>query len=428
MMKFSKLVFLIALSTSMLIGCERQLLSPIGPSAPSQTTSQFAQESLLNLADITVERGFVDLANAANGVAETLVMDDGTSVEPMFTNIAKLAGAVTILEHAFGAADCNIELQGLAKASMDAVKAHTIRDAADMEQSLINLAQEASNAKTALEQLPDEYDFMPFAFGYGPAVDHTLNEFFHTEGPIDPLYVPGLILIQYDTSIRPIDETRASAIEVLTQKGYTTKVEGWEKYLSQGYKEWFHLKEYTDQVKVEAVTGYIESIDLGTDVDPLLIMRELLDIPGVSHVQPDVFEVHVDFYYSEGYYIIRRLAGEYNKAWCQGDFDLIDAILIEESGLDFFDYAFVRNLADIYAEEITEFTERIQMNRFSLRWLAEEFLDIYALDPESPLDEVIERFRQSVKTGKPSIDFRMFDHYYHTTDYWKQIVADQLNQ
>ena len=173
----------------------------------------------------------------------------------------------------------------------------------------------------------------------------------------------------------------------------------------------------------------MSSIDLGAEVDPLLIMGELFDIPGVTLVQPDVFEVYVDpVDPPEGYYTIRRLAAKYNEAWCRGNFDVIDSILIEKSGLDFFDYAFVRNLADIYAEEIPESAERIRMNRFSLRSIAIKFLEIYLQDPEKTHDEVIELFRQSVRAGYLSIEHRTFVHYYTTTDYWKQLVTDHLNK
>ena len=122
------------------------------------------------------------------------------------------------------------------------------------------------------------------------------------------------------------------------------------------------------------------------------------------------------------------MAKKYNEAWCQGNFDVIDNILIEESGLDFFDYAFVRNLADIYAEEIPEDAERIQMNRFSLRYIASEFLADYFWFTTENLNESIEHFRQSVRNGYLSIEHRTFVHYYTTTDYWKQLVTDHLNK
>ena len=427
-MKCFKLLLLIALFAVIFTGCERELISPVDPTIPSQTTSEFAQEALLNLANTAAERAFVDLAEASKGVAETLAVDDGTSVEPLFSKIAELASAVTILEHAFVEAKCDIELRGFAHATIDTVKAYTIRVAADMERTLQNLAREAVKAKMELGQLPVDYNFVPFAFGYGPVIDGTLDEFLVTEGPNDPLYVPGLILIKYNSTIRSVDETRDDVLELLNLKGYSVQVAGWSRFISLGKNEWFHLKGYTAPIQIEEVTGYIESIDLGAEVDPLLIMRELFKIPGVAHVQPDIFYVHVDPVHPQGYYIVRRIAAEYNETWCQNNFDVIDSILIGESRIDFFDYDFVRDLADIYAEEVPESAERIRMNRFSIRWISEEFLDIYSLDRERPLDEVINLFRQSVRAGNLSIEHRKFNHYYHTTDYWKQLVTDHLNQ
>ena len=94
----------------------------------------------------------------------------------------------------------------------------------------------------------------------------------------------------------------------------------------------------------------------------------------------------------------------YNTAWCQGKFDAIDSILIEESGLDFFDYAFVRNLANIYVEEIPETAERVRTNKLFHRSMAGEFLDIYFQHSEKTLDEILELFRQSVRTGNVSLE------------------------
>ncbi len=428
-MKFFKLLPFVALSAIMLTGCERQFVSPIDPIHPPSTNTRYAaQKALSDLADTAAERKFVDLANAASDLSETLAIDDSTSVEPIFSKIAKLAGAATILEHAFSEAGCKIELQGFAHASMDAVRAYTIRDAIQMEQALQNLAHAVSATEMQLRQLPVENVFMPFAFGYGPAIDTTWNEFFHTLGSNDPLYVPGLILIQYDETIRPIKESRAAVTDFLSQKGYSVKVEGWSRFVGFGKNKWFHLKDYSTQVQVEEVTGYFESIDLGADVDPLLIMGELIDIPGVTLVQPAVFEAPVDpVPPSESYYIIRRVAAKYNEAWCRNNFDVIDNILIEETGLDFFDYTFVRKLADITAEELPDTVESIQMNQFSFRWIAEIFLMIYSWNPERTIDETIDRFREYIRTWGVGISHLKFDHYYQTTDYWKQLIKDHLN-
>lgn len=426
-MKF--LTFFVAiLSTTLFIACE--FVRPL-PSKDihdqSLSSRQLAQSALADLADTAAELAFVDLANAASELSEALAIDDGTSVEPMFSKLAKLAGAATILEHAFSETGCEIDLQAFAHASMDAVKAYTIRDAIQMEQALQNLVHGASAAEMQLRQLPVENVFMPFAFGYGPAIDSTWNEFFHTDGPKDPLYVPGLILIQYDETIRPIEESRAAVTGFLSQRGYSVKVEGWSRFLGLGENKWFHLKAYTAHVQVKEVNGYIESIDLGTDVDPLLIMGELLDFPGVSLVQPDVFEVHVDPVEPPiSYYTIRRLAAKYNEAWCQSNFGVIDNILIEETGLDFFDYTFARKLADITAEELPDTVESIQMNQFSLRQIAEVFLMIHSWNPERTIDEAIDRFREYIRTWRVGINHLKFDHYYQTTDYWKQLVTDHL--
>ena len=284
-LKFFKLLFVAVFSATILTGCERQLVSPVDPTHPSQTTTIFAQKALLDLADTATKRAFVDLANAASGVAEILTIDDGTSVEPIFSKLAKLADAVVVLEGAFVDAGCEIELQKFVEASVDTVKAYTIRDAADMERALQHLAQEAVTAETLLRQFPAENAFIPFAFGYGPAIDAIFEEFYYTNGPDDPLYEPGVILIQYDSTIRPVDETRNAVIEFLALKGYTVQVEGGDRFKRRN-TEWFHFKEYTAQVQVEEAPDDFEFIDLGPSVDPLLIMGELIDILGVDFVQP----------------------------------------------------------------------------------------------------------------------------------------------
>ena len=168
-LKFFKLLFVAALSVTTLTGCKRQLLSPVAPADLLQTNTQFARKALSDLADTTAEREFTDLANAASGVAEVLAIDNSTSVEPIFSKIAKFADAVTVLELAFVDTGCEIELQKFVEASADAVKAYTIRDAADMERALQHLAQEAVTAETLLRQFPAENAFIPFAFGYGPS-------------------------------------------------------------------------------------------------------------------------------------------------------------------------------------------------------------------------------------------------------------------
>ena len=102
-----------------------------------------------------------------------------------------------------------------------------------------------------------------------------------------------------------------------------------------------------------------------------------------------------------------EVTARYNEAWCQGNFDAIDSILIGESGLDFFDYAFVNNLATIYAEEIPKTAAHIQTNtqRYPLWAIAVNFLDIYFQNSKKTLDEVVELFRQYVRTGQVRIPY-----------------------
>lgn len=394
-MKFFKLFFLAALSATMLTGCEKQPTLPIDPIDPPPTNTQLTQIALSELADTAAERKFVDLANAARDVAEILASDDGTSVQPTFSKLAELADKITILEQAYVNAGCVIALQKFAKTSMDAVQAWTIRDPTDMEQALLHLAQEASAAKTALHKLPTDNDFIPFAFGYGVA-DSTVPY------TVDLPYELGVILVQYDNTIRPINETSTAMVEFLSDKGY--------------------------KVGAEGVLIDIGIIYLNAAVDPLLIMKELLTIPGVMHVQPNILYELSEAIPPPPPSIIDLVRTRYNEAWCQGNFDVIDTILTEESGLDFFDYAFVRNLANIYAEEIPETAERIRMNRFSLRSIANEFLEGHSHNPEKTHDELIERFRQSVRDGNVGIEHVTLVNYYLVTDYWKQLVDDHINQ
>ena len=366
-MKFFKILFLAALSAIILTGCERQLISPVDPTGPSPTTAQFAQKALSDLDDTATKHGLVGLANAASGVAEILAIEDGTSVYSTYLRIVRLARSATVLAQEFVKAGCEVELQEFAEASVNAVKAYTIRDADDMEQALQNLAQEAVTAKKLLQQLPTNDTFIPFAFGY----DSTP---YGTNLP----YISNEILVEYNDTIRPVTETRTAVIEFLTLKGYIVKVRT-------------HLR--FDQI----------SLDVG--VDPLFLGEGLIKkIPGVGFVQPNYLYETTEVRPRPPNVvitsrIIHQVRTRYNKAWCQGNFDVIDSILIEESELDFFDYSFVRNLADIYAEEIPEAAERIQTNRFSPRLIAIKFLEIYFRDSEKTLDEIIERFRQSVRIG-----------------------------
>lgn len=368
-MKFFKLLFLVALSVTGLIGCERQLLSPIAPTDPSQTTVQFAQRALSDLTDTAAKRGFVDLANAASRVTEALALDDGTSVNPTYSKIVELAQSATILAQEFVKAGCEVELQEFGEASVNAVKAYTIRDAEGMEQALQNLAQEAVTAEKLLQQLPTNDTFIPFAFGYDSI-------------PYGGNYLTDQILVGYDATIRPVTETRTTVIEFLTFKGYMV----------------LHVTElsWSDEI--------VEILSLDVVVDPFFLAEGLVEIPGVTFVKSGydlpvapAIDIPLPPNIVIASRIIHQVRTRYNKAWCQGNFDIIDSILIEESGLDFFDYAFVRNLADIYAEENPETAERIQTNRFSPGSIAITFLEIYFQDSKKTLGEIIEIFRQSVR-------------------------------
>ena len=405
-MKFFKLFLLAALSATILIGCERQFVSPIKdvPDSP-QTNTQFAQKALSDLADTANKRAFLNLANAASGVAETLATDDGTSVEPIYSKIAKLADEVTVLERAYVEAGCEIEFQDFAEASVDAVRAYTVRDAADMEQALQNLARGAVTAEKVLQQLPAENVFVPFAFGYGLSTCSTSFR-----------YPPGEFWIQFDSATRPVNETRTAVIEFLANKGYSATV---EKYPIQKYP-----------TPRDELHNY-ERVSLGVDVYLQFLMKELVTVPGVAVVVQEFWETlpyggpprdegpPVQSYLLKAGQVIERVRTKYNEVWCQGNFDVINNILIEESGLTFFDYAFVRNLADIYAEEIPERAERIRTNRFSLESIAGNFLQIYFQDSEKTLDEIIVLFRQfagHVSLEHPTACWR----YHRASKYWEK--------
>ena len=309
------------------------------------------------------------------------------------------------MERTFAEAGCEIKLQGFAHASIDAVKAYTIRDAAEMEQALQNLAQET--AEMALGQLPAGNGFIPFAFGYSSSID--FPECWCSAPELDyPDYEHGEIVVEYDRTIRPVSETRSAVIEFLTNKGYT-------------------------EVRMQSADVDAAWLDFGAYIDPLLIMRELSTIPGIAQLTHPIV-IHESYPFDDlappsHIQIVDRARERYNEVWCQGNLDVIDSILIEESGLDFFDYVFVRHLANIYAEEIPETAEHIRMNLFYLRSMAIEFLKIYFHDSGKPLDEIIEIYRQSVRDGNVDLEHStIIGLYYLTTDYWKQLVTNHLNQ
>ena len=371
-MKVFKLFLLAALTATILTGCERRLVSPIDPTDPSPNTRYASQMVLSDLADTATKHGLIHLADAASGVAEILAIEDDTSVEPTYA-INELARTANVLARVLDIAGCKVEeLQEFREASVNTAIAYTIRDAEDMEQALQKLAQEAVTTKKLLQQLLTHDTFIPFAFGYDSTPYRSTGH-----------YIFGEILIAYDNTIRPETETRTAVIEFLTLKGYMV-------YVSKG--SWF------------------DKISLDVGVDPLFLGAGLIEkIPGIASVQPNfLYKPTIDDtplpppvppYVVIVSQIMHQVRTRYNKAWCQGNFDIIDSILIEESGLDFFDYAFIRNLTDIYAEEIPEAAERIKTNRFFPGLIAREFLDIYFQDSEKTLNEIIEIFRQSVKSG-----------------------------
>ncbi|MDE0088270.1 MAG: hypothetical protein OXU23_21290, partial [Candidatus Poribacteria bacterium] len=193
------------------------------------------------------------------------------------------------------------------------------------------------------------------------------------------LYSPGVIYIRYDVKIRPAIETQAAVNEFLINNGYT--------------------------VSTERDVYAVKPINLDSEVNLFPIAIELHNIPGVARADINYYGC-VDWIPQpppKSVGIIDRVRTNYNEAWCQGNFDAIDSILIGGSGLDFFDYAFVRNLADIYAEEIPEDANLIQTNGFSLRPIGITFLTIYFQHSGKTLDEIIEIFRQTVRNRNMGI-------------------------
>ena len=399
MHKVFTLLFVPVLSTIILMGCDRQLVSPIAPIELPQPNTQFEQRALSDLADTATKHRLINLANAASGLAEVLATEDGTtSVQPVFSKLHAFAVEANLVHHTL--TKCGIDFGELASLSAIAVKAYTKRiNGADMKQALQNLAQGAETAKTALQQLPMDNTFIPFTFGYD-----------YVRKPPD--YAYGVIGLDYDTTIRAFDETKRDVIALLEHKGYT----------------------------VTPFPFAFGAIELNVPVDPFLLFDELIVVPGVAGAYPwyfpikDIQNVGLGHHVARAYpwyfpgpvvpaavplppppnfEIVDRVMTRYNKAWCQGNFDVIDDILIEESGLDFFDYSFLLNLADIYAEEIPEAAERIQMKVFPVRSIAIEFLGIYFEHSEQPLDELIEIFRQSVRNGYVSIDHKTVPYYDH---------------
>lgn len=432
-MKFFKLFLLAALSAIILTGCERRLVSPIDPIDPPQIDTQFVQKALSDLADTANSQGFINLADAANDFAEALTTEDQTYVQPTFSKLSRLASEVTYLIDSFDNAGCSVELRPFAEATVEAIKAYTIRDAAEMNHALQELAQEASTANMTLQRLSGltalNNSFRPFVFGYS-------SRYWH-----DGIYELGKMALGYE-NIDIRNETDTAVIDFLATKGY-------KAIRRHGYSG--------------GECDYLSVIDLGAQVNTLLIIEEfeeeLKNIPNLVFIEPVVYCPFPEPGVGRPIYVFElnslitiSISNRYNKAWCQGNLDVsaIDSILIEESKLDFFNYAFLRKLADIFAEEKTETTELIGSNVFSFGSIVLEFLMIYFQNsgktdgelveiysqygltpyvavpenfdensfraPEKAIDEIIEIFRQSVRKG--SVDFtadKAPDSYYY---YW----------
>ena len=71
-MKFFTLLFGALLGAIVLIGCDRQLLSPLKEVPEPPTNTQFAQMALSDLAETATKHGLMDLANAASDLAAVL--------------------------------------------------------------------------------------------------------------------------------------------------------------------------------------------------------------------------------------------------------------------------------------------------------------------------------------------------------------------
>ena len=99
--------------------------------------------------------------------------------------------------------------------------------------------------------------------------------------------------------------------------------------------------------------------------------------------------------------------GIYPWAWRGEQFD---KILIEESGIDYFDYRYFveTHLLDIYKEENPHNSERIRKGDRSLRGIIVEYLRLYFTHPKKTRVELSTLFRQSCKDGKVSIEYGQF--------------------
>ena len=430
-MRFFKLLFLLPVSAIILIGCERQITSPIINTVEhKEINTQFAQNALLEFADTATSQGFINLADAVTEFVEALATEDQTSVQPTFSKLARFASEITYLESSFANAGCSIDLRTFAEASVDTIRAHTIRDTAEMGRVLQNLAQEAETASIALQQLSVMNNpFRPFVFGYS-------SRYVRRECGRERL---GIIALKYEKLNVGINETEAAVLDFLASKGYKAMPshfsdgEFWGGFDSDSY------------------------IALDAQVNTEFIIEELRNIPNVMYVapvsrfcDPEPLAVQSPSVTELSKFIANSISDRYNEAWCQGNLDVnaIDSILTEESGLDFFNYAFLRNLVDIYVEEKPEPPERIRSNMFSFRSIVLKFLGLYLFSRKTPdeliemypqysmrntvpepidskvekieiaLDEIIELFRQAVKSGNVHIEANKApSHYYHW--HWK---------
>ncbi len=382
-MKIFKLLFLASLSVIILSGCERKLVSPIHPTDPLQTTARLAQSALSDLAETATSQGFINLADAATGFVEALATEDQTSVQPTFSKLSRLASEVTYLINSFDNVGCSVELRPFADATLDAIRAYTIRDAAEMNRTLQKLVQEASTANITLQRLSDltalNNSFRPFVFGdssgYWPG---DLSSVGHI--------VLGKMAIEYE-NIDLGNETDTAVIDFLATKGYkATRRHGFSG----------------------GECSYPFVIDLGAQVDVRLIIEEfeeeLKNIPNLAFTHevaicpfPTILEVleAPPIYVDElNRLITNTISYRYNEAWCQGNLDVnsIDNILIEAIQLNFFNYAFLRKLADIFVEEKPETTELIGSNVSSFRSIVLVFLRIYFQNSGKTDNELVEMY------------------------------------
>lgn len=387
--------------------------------------------ALSSFADTATSQGFMNLSDAVTEFVEALATEDQTSVQPTFSKLARFASEITYLESSFANAGCSIDLRTFAEASVDTIRAHTIRDAAEMGCVLQNLAQEAETASIALQQLSVMNNpFRPFVFGYS-------SRYVRREcGSI-----LGIIALEYEKLNVGINETEAAVLDFLASKGY--------KAMHPHFRDSEFGGHSYIALDAQVNTGFIIE-EFGEELRN--IPNVMYVAPGIEFCEPEPSVVQLPSVGELHKFITNSISDRYNEAWCQGNLDVnaIDSILTEESGLDFFNYAFLRNLVDIYVEEKPEPPERIRSNMFSFRSIVLAFLRLYLFSRKTPdeliemypqysmenyfpvlepsdskvekieiaLDEIIELFRQAVKSGNVHIEANKApSHYYHW--HWK---------